>query len=92
MLVVVLEKSGSAPVSGGAIMAVDQNGIAAGTVGGGRGELDAAETARQVLQDGISRMIQVNMTNADAAGQGMICGGTLKLWLQYCAPENEMVQ
>ena len=91
VLVVVLEKSGSAPVSGGAIMAVDQNGIAAGTVGGGRGEFDAAETARQVLQDGISRMLRVNMTNADAAGQGMICGGTLKLWLQYCAPENEMV-
>lgn len=88
VLAVVLEKSGSAPVSGGAVMAVDQKGIAAGTVGGGNGEFEAARMALQVLRDKTSRVMQVQMTNADAASQGMICGGSLKLWLQYCGPED----
>ena len=84
MLAVVLEKSGSAPVAGGALMAVDRKGIAAGTVGGGLGEFQAAQEAAKVLAEGRSRMILVNMTNQDAASQGMICGGTLKIWLEYC--------
>lgn len=84
VLAVVMEKCGSTPVAGGAVMAVNRQGIAGGTVGGGLGEFRAAREAKQVLDDGKSRMIRVNMTNQDAASQGMICGGTLKIWLEYC--------
>ena len=88
VLAVVVEKSGSAPVSGGALMAVGRDGIAAGTVGGGRGEFEAALAAGKVLESGRSAMITVHMTNQEAAGEGMICGGTLKIWLEYCGPEG----
>lgn len=84
VLAVVIEKSGSAPVAGGALMAVTRDGIAGGTVGGGSGEFEAVREALEVLQTGRSRMMRVNMTNQDAGAQGMICGGTLKLWLEYC--------
>lgn len=83
ILATVLEKTGSAPVADGAMMAVDDLGIAAGTVGGGRGEFEVFQEAKRLLETGESRLIQVSMTNRDAAGDGMICGGTLKLWLEY---------
>lgn len=89
MLAVVLEKCGSAPVAGGAIMAVTHAGIAAGTIGGGRGELEVIQEARRFLETGESRMVEVNMTGQDAAGQKMICGGTLKVWLEYCGGQTD---
>lgn len=89
VLAVAVEKSGSGPVAGGAVMAVDENGIAAGTVGGGRGEFDAAQAAREALHCRRSAMVTVNMTNREAADAGMICGGTLKIWLEYCGPGGE---
>lgn len=84
VLAVVLEKNGSTPVAGGAVMAVNRKGIAGGTVGGGLGEFRTVQEAKLVLNDGRSRMVRVNMTDQDAASRGMICGGTLKIWLEYC--------
>ena len=89
VLAVVMEKCGSAPVAGGAVMAVTRAGIAAGTVGGGRGEFEVIREAVRLLETGESRMVEVNMTGQEAAGHDMICGGTLKVWLEYCGGQTD---
>lgn len=70
-------------------MAVTRTGIAAGTVGGGRGEFEVIREAARLLETGESRMVEVNMTGQDAAGYDMICGGTLKVWLEYCGGQTD---
>lgn len=83
MLAVVIAKEGSAPVSTGAMMAVNREGIAGGTIGGGSGEFEIAGRAMHLLSQGKLEMLEVNMTNEAAGNLGMVCGGVMKVWLEY---------
>ena len=89
VLAVITEKKGSAPGREGALMAACRQGIAAGTVGGGSGEYQVLQAAKQALAEKKSRMVRVSLTGQEAAGQGMICGGTMQVWLEYCPAERE---
>lgn len=57
-------------------------GRTAGTVGGGCGENAVITEAREVLQSGKPKLVAVDMTGDISEDDGMVCGGTMKVWLE----------
>ncbi len=85
MLATIIRKSGSAPRGIGSRMLVMQNGEFFGTIGGGNAEYEVLGLADEVIAGGYPRIITSNMTNDDAANDGMVCGGSVTLFLQPIA-------
>ncbi len=85
-LVSTLETSGSSPRHSGAAMVVKADGSIAGTVGGGALEARAIRVALAALDARASRLMDFELTNADSAGLGMICGGRGRLLVEYLDP------
>jgi len=79
---VVIETKGSVPTKTGAVMAADMLGRTAGTVGGGCGEFAVVTAAREVLKSGAPKLIDIDMTNEVTDEDGMVCGGTMKVWVE----------
>ena len=80
-LLLVCGTKGSTPVKSGVMMAVDEEGRTAGTIGGGCAEHAVLDDALLMVGTGESRMVDIDMTNDVAAGEGMVCGGTMQVWL-----------
>lgn len=86
VLVSTLETNGSSPRHSGAAMIVRPGGTIAGTVGGGALEARAIAVALEALASRTSRLMDFELTNADSAGLGMICGGRGRLLLEHLDP------
>jgi len=84
-MVIVAGVQGSAPRHLGAMMLFRPDGTTAGTVGGGKVELEAAKAASRCLESGTSVCIEVDMTGAEATGSQAICGGVVQLLVEYVA-------
>lgn len=82
MLATIVEKSGSAPRGVGAKMLVSDAGRVYGTIGGGAAEGQAAAMVSAVLESKKPLIKRFDMTSADAANDGMVCGGTLTVLLE----------
>ena len=85
-LVSTLETKGSSPRHSGAAMLVKPGGSIVGTVGGGALEGRAIRTALEALEARASRIMDFELTNADSAGLGMICGGEGRLLIECIDP------
>ncbi len=85
-LVSTLETNGSSPRHSGAAMVVRVDGGIAGTIGGGALEARAIRVALEALDARASRLMDFELTNADSAGLGMICGGRGRLLVEYLDP------
>ena len=81
-LVTIIETKGSTPRKAGSQMLVLPNGAVQGTIGGGCAEAEAKQQALLALQIGKARLYTVEMLNAVAAEEGMVCGGTMTLFMQ----------
>lgn len=82
-LATVLSKSGSAPCLAGAKMVVRSNGISLGTVGGGVLEAAAQKKGARVFKTGLAEVLSFDLSGDDAASMQMICGGHVKLLVDY---------
>ena len=82
MLAVVMDNRGSTPVKDGSMMAIGKLGPIAGTIGGGCGEAEITQIARQMLGTGEKTVVSVNMTNDIAGDEGMVCGGIMHVLLE----------
>jgi xanthine dehydrogenase accessory factor len=91
-LVTTLETKGSSPRHAGAWMIVRPDGSILGTVGGGPLEAYAIRIAGEVLETRSSRLVDYELTDADAAGLGMICGGSGRLLVEYAGPDLATTQ
>lgn len=78
---IVVDTKGSTPVKSGAIMAVNRLGRIYGTIGGGCSEHAVMQEAFEVIDSGQSRVVNVDMTNDVAAMEGMVCGGTMEVYI-----------
>ncbi|MBR5641787.1 MAG: xanthine dehydrogenase accessory protein XdhC [Firmicutes bacterium] len=83
VLAVVTETSGSTPRGKGAAMLVGREGLLAGTVGGGALEGTVLSTAQQCLNERRSDALFYSLQGSDGTGDGMICGGTVSVLLQF---------
>ncbi len=79
VLVTLIEVTGSTPQDAGAKMIVTADGLAEGTVGGGRVEAKAIDEAQAMLREQVDRRLHDWSLKADV---GMTCGGRVKLFFE----------
>jgi len=87
-LATVLSVKGSAPRGPGARMAVLADGRILGTVGGGSPEAEVCEAAREVLREGLPRIVHLDLSADGAAATGAICGGTMEVFVELVRPSR----
>ena len=89
-IAVVVDRKGSTPVKTGAIMCVNTLGQSFDTIGGGCGEHEVLRKALEVLSDKKDTFLSVDMTNDFAGEEGMVCGGTMDVIIQYVPGKVEI--
>lgn len=72
---------GSTPQRRGAKMLFFENGEIAGTVGGGCVEAEVWAEARAALRSGTSALHHFSLTAEEASEEGMVCGGTMDIFV-----------
>ena len=87
-LLIVYDTSGSTPVMSGAMMTVDKNYRTAGTIGGGCSENAVMMDAYRLIGTGRQRCVTIDMSNDVAEDEGMVCGGTMKVWIADVSREE----
>lgn len=90
----IVDSSGSIPNAVGAQMLVDADGRRiAGTVGGGAIEYRAQNECAAAIADGRHRRFSAFLTDEEAGGIGMMCGGKAEIFVQvFCvAPQLVLV-
>ncbi|NVO00500.1 MAG: XdhC family protein [Geobacteraceae bacterium] len=91
-LATVLSKSGSAPCLAGAKMVVRATGSSIGTVGGGVLEAAAQKKGARVLKSRVAEILSFDLSGADAASMQMICGGNVKLLVDYIPASTQNME
>ncbi len=79
----IFDRTGSAPRTAGAKMAIRRDGSIAGTIGGGRLEADAIRLSREIMASRQSVVAPFDLSGQDVATMDMICGGRGELLLDY---------
>lgn len=79
VLVTVAASQGSTPRSAGAWMLVGQQGLLCGTIGGGALEYHCQQLAASLAPGSPGRLETFSLTDAEAGGLGMICGGSTQV-------------
>src|ERR1044072_41623 len=82
ILATVAHTRGSTPQRRGAKMLFFQNGEVAGTVGGGCIEAEVWADAREAMQTGKSELKHFSLTADEASEEGMVCGGTMDIFVE----------
>ncbi len=88
VLAVPLWSRGSVPMSAHAKLLVRQDGSIQGTIGGGRLEAEVIAAARGVLREGRHRVMEFDLSAAEAAETGMVCGGRCAVLLELIVPDR----
>jgi xanthine dehydrogenase accessory factor len=86
VMATVARTRGSTPQQRGAKMLFFENGEAAGTVGGGCVEAEVWAEAREALRSGQSALHHFSLTAEEASEEGMVCGGTMDIFLDVWQP------
>jgi hypothetical protein len=85
-LATIIGTEGSTPRETGAKMLVREDGTILGTIGGGCLEGQVIEEAIKVIREETPRTFHYDLTGAEAAGVGMICGGVLDIYIEPIIP------
>ncbi|MCK6480698.1 MAG: XdhC/CoxI family protein [Planctomycetes bacterium] len=81
-LCTVTRVAGSAPAREAMRMTVRADGSAVGTVGGGRFEEEVRLAALRTMADETCRTLAFELTEDDEAEPGLVCGGTLEVFVE----------
>jgi xanthine dehydrogenase accessory factor len=84
----VADTRGSTPQRRGAKMLFFQNGETAGTVGGGCVEAEVWAEAREAMRNGKSALHHFTLTADEASEEGMVCGGTMDIFIDVVIAES----
>ena len=76
-----VERIGSAPLDPGAQMLVDERGNIEGSVTGGCVEAALVEEAHAILAGEAPRVATYGISDEEAAGVGLMCGGTVRIFV-----------
>ena len=79
---------GSTPQRRGAKMLFFENGEVAGTVGGGCIEAEVWAEARDALRTGAAALHKFSLTADEASEEGMVCGGTMEIFIDVWNPDG----
>lgn len=84
----VADTRGSTPQRRGAKMLFFENGATAGTVGGGCIEAEVWAEARDSLRTGRAALHKFSLTADEASEEGMVCGGTMEIFIDVWKPDT----
>lgn len=87
-LATIVSARGSTPRKVGAKMLVDPEEGLVGTVGGGCGEGQVIEAARQVLESGEPRTVRVDLTRDLLSWSPAVCGGIMEVFVEAVQPQD----
>jgi xanthine dehydrogenase accessory factor len=90
-LATIVESLGSTPRKVGAKMLVLPDGSIAGTVGGGKVELQVIADAREALERGASRTVKYELRQEGEFALGMACGGETVVFLEVHRPQERLL-
>lgn len=79
---------GSTPQRRGAKMLFFESGEISGTVGGGCIEAEVWAEAREAMRSGNSALHHFSLTAEEASEEGMVCGGTMDIFIDVWAKGN----
>lgn len=85
-LATIVSSKGSTPRKVGAKMLVEPDRGLVGTVGGGCGEGEVIEAAREVLESGEPRMVRVDLTRDFLTWSPAVCGGIMDVFVESVEP------
>ena len=83
-----VERIGSAPLDPGAQMLVDEQGNIEGSVTGGCVEGALFEEAQRILGGEAPRIVTYGVSDEEAAGVGLMCGGTVRVFVHEQAQDS----
>jgi xanthine dehydrogenase accessory factor len=72
----------SAPRRVGAKFAVSERGAICGSVSGGCVESDVVEQAKDVLESGVPKLLTYGISDDEALGVGLPCGGEIDVFIE----------
>jgi xanthine dehydrogenase accessory factor len=81
-LITIVETKGSVPRDIGAKMIVWPYGKIIGSIGGGCSESAVIQTAIDIIREGGCKTQDIDMTGDTAADEGMVCGGTMRVFIE----------
>jgi xanthine dehydrogenase accessory factor len=83
-----VERIGSAPLDPGAQMLIDDRSTIEGSVTGGCVEAALVEEAQQVFAGGDARVVTYGVSDDEAIGVGLMCGGTVRVFVHEQGDES----
>src|SRR6202162_1848714 len=86
-LATIVHTNGSIPSFESSRMLVREDGSIAGTVGGACVEAEVWAAAKEVLRVEMPRKMTFNLNNEAAYDSGLICGGTLEIFVEPILPQ-----
>jgi xanthine dehydrogenase accessory factor len=91
-LATIVEVERKAPRGPGAAMAVSARQEIAGSLSGGCVEPALVEEAGSVLERGEPRLVSFGISDDQALGVGLSCGGTIHVWLERVDPSTKILR
>lgn len=84
VLAVIVSRNGSAPRKVGTKMLILEDELCIGTIGGGYAEAEIKKESLQMMEEGDvnQKLITVSMNGREAKEAGMVCGGTIEVYLE----------
>src|SRR6202166_5442133 len=86
-LATIVHTNGSIPSYKSSRMLVRDDGSIAGTIGGGCVEADVWAAAKEVMHKEAPRKMVFNLNNEATYDNGLICGGTLEVFVEPILPQ-----
>jgi xanthine dehydrogenase accessory factor len=86
-LATIVHTNGSIPSFESSRMLVREDGSIAGTIGGGCVEADVWAAARDVIEKETPRKMVFNLNHEAGYDSGLICGGTLEIFVEPILPQ-----
>jgi xanthine dehydrogenase accessory factor len=90
-LATIVHTNGSIPSYESSRMLVREDGSIAGTIGGGCVEADVWAAAKEVMQKEAPRKMVFNLNNEASYDNGLICGGTLEVFVEPILPQPVVI-
>src|SRR5437879_7726970 len=87
-LATIVHTNGSIPSYESSRMLVRDDGSIAGTIGGGCVEAEVWAAAKEVMQKEAPRKMVFNLNNEASYDSGLICGGTLEVFVEPILPQR----
>ena len=86
-LATIVHTNGSIPSYESSRMLIREDGSIAGTIGGGCVEAEVWAAAREVMEKESPRKMVFNLNNEASYDNGLICGGTLEVFVEPILPQ-----